>query len=138
MKIIHITGRSGTGKTTLIKNLIPALAKIGSVAVVKHLRDHAYALEEGKDTTEFFSAGATIAVGIDDEKSVAAIRTTSLDDILSLLQEQGMDFAVVEGFKARSFAKIVIGDLAAENCVMRNPSVHDIIANVDRFETFRK
>jgi molybdopterin-guanine dinucleotide biosynthesis protein MobB len=136
MKIIHVAGRSNTGKTTLIKQLIPALAEKGSVGVIKHLGDHRYELAQGKDTTEFFSAGATIAVGIDAEKSVAAIRTTNLDDSLSFLHSEGMDFAVIEGFKARSFPKIILGDLAAENCVLRNPSVMDVIANLDRFSDY--
>lgn len=136
MKIIHVAGRSNSGKTTLIKDLVPALAGKGTVGVIKHLGDHLYKLSPGKDTTEFFSAGATIAVGIDAEKSVAAIRTTDLDAMLSLLAANGIDYAVIEGFKARPFNKIVLGDLAAENCVLRDPSVQDVIANLDRFSDF--
>ncbi len=136
MKIIHIVGSSNSGKTMLIKKLVPALAEKGSVGVIKHLGDHIYELSQGKDTTEFFSAGASISVGMDAEKSVAAIRTTSLDDVLLLLHSKGMDFAVIEGFKARMFSKIILGDLTAENCVLRNPSVPDVIANLDRFDTY--
>lgn len=138
MKIIQLAGRSNTGKTTLIKQLVPVLAEQGRVGVIKHLKDHTFALEEGRDTTEFFSAGAAISVGIDAEKSVALIRTTSLDDMLALLDDNGMDFAIIEGFKTRPFKKIVLGDLEIENCFLRNPTVADVVANLDRFETFSR
>jgi len=65
MKIIHIVGSSGSGKTTFIRKLIPALKRQGSVAVIKHVGDHSYTLEEGKDTTVFFETGADISVGVD-------------------------------------------------------------------------
>lgn len=136
MKIIHIAGRSNSGKTTLIQHLIPALAEKGSVGVIKHLGDHTYALENGKDTTEFFSAGAAIAVGMDAEKSVATIRTHNLDAILHLLHDRGMDFAIIEGFKGRAFAKVVLGDLETENCVLRDPVVPEILASLDRFDDY--
>lgn len=136
MRIIQVVGTSNSGKTTLIKDLVPALAVKGRVGVVKHLGDHLYDLSPGKDTTEFFSSGASISVGMDAEKSVAAIRTTSLDRILLLLYTEGMDFAVVEGFKARPFPRIVLGDLAAENCVIRNPSVSDVITNLKKFSLY--
>jgi len=138
MKIIQFAGRSNTGKTTLIKNLIPELTKLGRVGVIKHLGDHLFALDEGRDTTEFFSAGAAISVGIDAEKSVAAFRITGLDEMLDLLDERGMDFAIVEGFKGYPFPKIVLGDLEIENCVLRNPTVADVIKNLDRFETYNR
>ncbi|RQW06400.1 MAG: molybdopterin-guanine dinucleotide biosynthesis protein B, partial [Calditrichaeota bacterium] len=45
MKIIQIVGRSNSGKTTFIRNLVPQLKKTGKVAVIKHLGDHDYQLE---------------------------------------------------------------------------------------------
>jgi len=137
MKIIQIAGHSGSGKTTLIRNLIPALGVLGSVAVIKHMGHHTFNPEPGKDTTVFFDTGAKITVAIDAEKSVALLRTASLDAILALLGSTGTDFVVLEGFKDRSFAKAVIGNLAAENTLLRDPTVDDIIANLDRFDTYR-
>jgi len=46
MKIIHIVGRSNSGKTTFIRTLIPELKKLGTVAGIKHLGDHEYQLEK--------------------------------------------------------------------------------------------
>lgn len=138
MKIIQVVGYSNSGKTTFIKNMIPELKKKGNVAVVKHLGDHTYTIEEGKDTTVFFNAGADISVGIDSDKAVAAIRKNTLDDVLGMLFDQHMDFAIIEGFKQRSFPKIVIGNLTADTTILTNPSVDEVISSLNLFETFRK
>ncbi|MCJ7741117.1 MAG: molybdopterin-guanine dinucleotide biosynthesis protein B [Methanoregula sp.] len=138
MKIIQIVGNSNSGKTTFIKNLIPELKKKGKVAVIKHLGDHTYNIEEGKDTTAFFDAGADMSVGIDSDKAVAAIRKNTLDDVLGMLLDQGMDFAIIEGFKQRSFPKIVIGSLTADTCILSNPTVNEVTTSLNLFENFRK
>jgi molybdopterin-guanine dinucleotide biosynthesis protein MobB len=136
MKIIHIVGRSNAGKTTFIKTLIPVLKGQGSVAVIKHLGDHGYRLEEGKDTTGFFDQGADISVGIDSHKSVVVIHNNSLDTMLSILCNQGMDFVIIEGFKTRTFPKIVIGDLTGEPCVLRDPTTAQVVASLPLFEDY--
>ena len=136
MKIIQVVGRSESGKTTFIKKLIPELKKRGTVAVIKHLGDHAYNLEEEKDTTIFFDTGADISVGIDSHKAVAVIRKPGLEDILTILFNQGITFAVIEGFKQRTFPKIVIGSLNAGNCILSNPSMNEVIISLDLFENF--
>ena len=136
MKVIQITGRSNTGKTTFIKSLIPVLNNKGKVAVIKHLADHDFLLEKGKDTTGFFDAGAAISAGIDGHKSVVAIQNNSLDEMLTLMKSQSIDFTIIEGFKQRSFKKIVIGDLQIEGCILRDPAVDDVVASIDRFDTY--
>ena len=136
MKIIQVTGRSKSGKTTFIKSLIPELNKKGKVAVIKHLGDHNYLLDEGKDTTGFFLAGAEISAGLDVDKAVVALRDNSLDAMLALLKGQGIDFAIIEGFKQRSFKKIVIGDLQVEGCILHNPTTEDVVASIGRFDTY--
>jgi molybdopterin-guanine dinucleotide biosynthesis protein MobB len=138
MKIIQIVGSSNSGKTTFIKNLIPELKKKGTVAVIKHLGDHTYNIEEGKDTTVFFDSGADISVGVDSHKAVATFRKNTLDDVLGMLLDQGMDFAIIEGFKQRSFPKIVIGSLTADTCILTNPAVTEVITSLNLFENFRK
>jgi molybdopterin-guanine dinucleotide biosynthesis protein MobB len=138
MKIIQIVGTSNSGKTTFIKNLIPEIKKLGTVAVIKHLGDHTFHIEEEKDTTVFFYAGADISVGIDSHKAVVAFRSNALEDILGMLFDQGMDFAIIEGFKQRSFPKIVIGSLPADKCVLSNPGVSDVIASLSLFENFSR
>jgi molybdopterin-guanine dinucleotide biosynthesis protein MobB len=136
MKIIQIVGRSNSGKTTFIKFLVPELKKKGKVAVIKHLGDHEFHLEDGKDTTGFFDAGAEIAVGIDAHKSVVAIRNNSLEDMLDLLKNQDIDFVIIEGFKQKPFPKIVIGTLAIDNCVLMNPEIASVIESLNLFTDY--
>jgi len=136
MKIIHVVGRSNSGKTTFIRNLVPVLKKTGRVAVIKHLGEHDYHLETGKDTTQFFDAGAEIAVGIDSHKSVVAIRNNTLEGMLDLLLSQEMDFVVIEGFKQNPFPKIVIGSLEIDNCVLVNPAIEEVVASLSLFADY--
>jgi molybdopterin-guanine dinucleotide biosynthesis protein MobB len=136
MKIIQIVGRSNSGKTTFIRTLIPELRKLGTVAVIKHLGDHDYLLEKGKDTTGFFDAGAEISVGMDSNKAVIAIHNNSLDDMLAILCNAKMAYVIIEGFKTRTFPKIVIGDLASEPCVLRDPTVDQVISSLAMFEDY--
>ena len=136
MKIIQVVGRSNSGKTTFIKKLIPKLKTQGRVAVIKHLGDHEFELEDGKDTTGFFDAGADISVGIDAHKSVVAIRNNSLESTLQILFEQGIDFTVIEGFKQRAFPRIVIGNLKTDQCVLTNPCPDEVLASLNAFEDF--
>jgi molybdopterin-guanine dinucleotide biosynthesis protein B len=74
MTIIGIVGRSQSGKTGLIKELIPELRKKGlRVAAVKHC-PHGFSLDlEGKDSWEFMTAGAA-GVGLVGPDTLAVIR----------------------------------------------------------------
>ncbi|MCK9593752.1 MAG: molybdopterin-guanine dinucleotide biosynthesis protein B [Methanoregula sp.] len=136
MKIIQVSGRANSGKTTFISNLIPSLKPHGRVGVIKHLGDHDYLLDEEKDTTVFFENGADISVGIDSHKSVIVLHSDNLDEILLFFKNDGVDYAVIEGFKTRNFPKIIIGDLPSDTCVLRNPSVDLVISSLSLFEDY--
>jgi molybdopterin-guanine dinucleotide biosynthesis protein MobB len=136
MKIIQVAGRSNSGKTTFIRKLVPELKKIGSVGVIKHLGDHEFTLEDGKDTTLFYEAGADIIAGIDSKKTVLTMPASDFDDVLALYAKKGIDFTVIEGYKQRSFARIVIGTLEIERCVMSNPTTDDVIRSLDLFDDY--
>jgi molybdopterin-guanine dinucleotide biosynthesis protein len=66
------------------------------------------------------------------------LRTNTLEDIFGMLFDQGMEFAVIEGFKQQSFPKIVIGSLPADKCVLSNPGVGEVIASLGLFENFSR
>jgi molybdopterin-guanine dinucleotide biosynthesis protein MobB len=136
MKIIQVVGRSNSGKTTFIRNLVPVLKEKGTVAVIKHLGDHEYQLEPEKDTTLFFDAGADVAVGIDSHKSVVAIRKNTLESMLDQLLVQQIDFVVIEGFKQKPFPKIVIGSLTIDHCILRDPDTNDVVAALQHFAVY--
>jgi molybdopterin-guanine dinucleotide biosynthesis protein MobB len=136
MKVIPVAGTSGSGKTSFILAIIPLLSRIGHVGTVKHIGHHAMEVPEGKDTTVMFATGAQAVAGIDREKTIITLRSTSVIDSLDLLAGQGVAFAVVEGFKGSTWPKIIIGDLEAEGCLLRNPAPEDVIRDLDRFPDY--
>jgi molybdopterin synthase catalytic subunit len=137
MRIVHIAGLSGSGKTTFIRRLLPLLQEIGPVAVIKHMGHHVHALDPGKDTTVFFDAGIVASVGIDPEKSVMVVREPSLPLVLTSVSCLGIENTVIEGFKFLPIPKVVIGDYpGASGVILKNPSPRDVIGALPRFAEF--
>ncbi|MDD1679540.1 MAG: molybdopterin-guanine dinucleotide biosynthesis protein B [Methanomicrobiales archaeon] len=136
MKVIQVVGYSGTGKTRFIEELIPLLLPHGEVGVIKHLGEHTFSLEEGKDTTLFYEREGTISAGIDAEKTVIIVRENRLDHTLRMFSDAGVQFCIVEGFKSIRFPRIVIGDLETEECVLRNPSPEEVMGALSRFSEY--
>ncbi len=135
MKVIHIAGWSGSGKTTFIRDLVDALAPLGPVGTIKHIGDHICDLPTGKDTSLHYDAGASIAVGIDCEKTMITRRTISLSSALDHLSNTGIKYAVIEGFKSIPFQKVVIGDLDVP-ALIRNPDIKDVISILSSFDDY--
>ena len=133
MRIIHVVGRKKSGKTTFIHSLIPVLRKQGKTAVLKNLHTHFFEQPPGTDTTTHYEHGADIVIGTDPEKAMIAIPNGSLHDMLNLLSDQGMDFAIIEGHKAEPFQKVILGDLEMEGCVLRNPKPEDVLTHITEF-----
>jgi len=136
MRVINIVGYSNSGKTTLIAKLVPMLAKIGSVATIKHMGHHIFELPEGKDTTIHYEAGATCGCGIDQEKSVLSLRTTDIFMILDIYNFLGYDYCIVEGYKEEGFACVTLGDHDSENTLLCNPTVEELYEHRDVFPIY--
>lgn len=136
MKIIHVAGTSNSGKTTFITSLLDEMARTypGKTGVIKHIGDHSYELEEGKDTTLHYEHGANYVAGIDSEKTVITVREPEISAVLDLFSDAGMKYVIIEGFKGYNFNKVILGDLEAENCILRNPSVEEVIESLDEFD----
>jgi molybdopterin synthase catalytic subunit len=117
MKVISIVGYKKTGKTTLVERLVAELKKHGTVGTIKHSRDEI--LPYGGDTDRHLDSGATVTVGVTPTRSVKIFRSTDVKGALRELSMDGVDFAVVEGFKDSSLPKIAIGDVEADNVVAR-------------------
>lgn len=136
MKVISVTGLSGSGKTTFIRALIPHLVKLGTVGTLKHTGHHSMELPKGKDTTLMFEAGANAVTGIDSEKLLVTLRGNSVPDALDLLSYRGTDIAVIEGFKESRLPKVMIGDLENPYCILRNPTVEEVLQNIWQFPEY--
>jgi molybdopterin-guanine dinucleotide biosynthesis protein MobB len=137
MRVIQFAGWSKTGKTTLIEEVLAALPPEIPVGVVKHLGGaHPFELEPGRDTTRFFAGGAQAVTGIDHEKSVTVLKSDTLLYALDRLSDAGCEVALVEGFKREPFAKVVIGDLDTERCLLRNPTAQEVVGAIERFDEY--
>lgn len=113
LPVIGLCAYSGTGKTTLITQLLPMLKKQGlRIGVVKHAH-HKFDIDHpGKDSYEFRQAGAE-QVAVASKNRIAWIKEQRdnetepvLSDALSALDTDDLDLVIVEGFKAEEFPKI--------------------------------
>jgi molybdopterin-guanine dinucleotide biosynthesis protein B len=110
--LIGFAAFSGTGKTTLLKAIIPLLKARGlRLGVIKHAH-HAFAIDKpGKDSFELRSAGAT-TVMLSSSARRAMItelerqQEPSLAEELSHFDIDSVDIILVEGFKREPFRKI--------------------------------
>ncbi len=135
MRVVQFAGWSKTGKTSLIEEVLRAAPPTTVIGVIKHLGGtHPFALEPGRDTTRFYEQGARAVTGIDREKGVTLLRDDSLEAALDRLSDAGCDVALVEGFKTVPFARVVVGDLPSDRCVLRDPVPAEVFAALDRFD----
>jgi molybdopterin-guanine dinucleotide biosynthesis protein MobB len=111
--ILGFSAYSGTGKTTLLRQLIPALkAKNINVAVIKHAH-HLFDIDTpGKDSYEIREAGSQQTLVASSR--LMALMQTSLDTeknpelskLIPRLDTSTLNIILVEGFKHEPFAKI--------------------------------
>lgn len=108
--IITFVGKSGTGKTTLLEQLIPILKARGlRLAVLKHDAHHFEMDKPGKDTYRFTAAGADVVTISNPEKFALIERPQSeltVADIVSRLPT--VDLVLTEGYKHSRYPKIEI------------------------------
>ncbi|HWQ66185.1 MAG TPA: molybdopterin-guanine dinucleotide biosynthesis protein B [Methanospirillum sp.] len=135
MRIIQISGWSGSGKTTFILGLLEVLSRLGTVGTIKHIGDHICDLPAGKDTTLHYLAGASVSIGIDQKRTLITRDSLSLFDALDMLADTGVEYAVVEGFKQVPFRKVVIGDLNLP-CLIRDPTIEGVITHLNEFDEY--
>ena len=113
MKVISIIGEKKSGKTTLIEDLIMRLKDYGSVGCIKHAQE--LDLDESKDTTRLFNAGAEVVIGSSEHVTLKLSRSKSkslnLKEQLKDMADSGMDFVLVEGFKSSDLPKIALNPL---------------------------
>lgn len=110
--LLGLAAYSGTGKTTLLRRLLPLLKARGlRVGVVKHAH-HSFDTDlPGKDSYELRKAGAAQMLVASRRRwalvtETANAREPRLEDALRHLDQSALDLVLVEGFKAESFPKI--------------------------------
>jgi molybdopterin-guanine dinucleotide biosynthesis protein B len=101
-RVVGIVGRQGSGKTTLIERLIPAIQARGlSVSTIKHTHHHDVELDiPGKDSYRHRVAGASEVIVASDHgwaRIAARPGPATLPELLAQLRP--VDVVLVEGFK---------------------------------------
>jgi molybdopterin-guanine dinucleotide biosynthesis protein B len=102
--LLGLAAFSGTGKTTLLTQLIPKLRAQGlKVAVIKHAH-HLFDLDQpGKDSYKLRQAGASPVMVVSSLRRAIIYeyenQEVRLAEQLPFLVTQGLDLILVEGFK---------------------------------------
>jgi molybdopterin-guanine dinucleotide biosynthesis protein B len=109
--LITVTGRTDTGKTTLVVKLVRELTKRGyRVATIKDSQKCPTFDVAGKDSARHVAAGS-IATAIKTEQELAIIKPfkeeVSLDEIARMLGDE-VDLVIAEGFKYADSPKIEV------------------------------
>jgi molybdopterin-guanine dinucleotide biosynthesis protein MobB len=113
--VIGFVAVSGTGKTTLLKKLVPLLTERGMrIGYLKHAH-HSFDLDTpGKDSFEIREAGASQTLiasaerwALQAENPVKG-RDPSLEEMLATFDSSALDLVLVEGFKHSPYAKIEV------------------------------
>lgn len=106
--IYSVVAYSGTGKTTFLEKLIPALKKRGlRVAVFKHDAHDFQIDREGKDSYRLTAAGADMTLLASARRAVVMEnRPVEVETLLK--QVHDVDLILTEGFKFGDWKKIMV------------------------------
>ena len=109
MRVFAVSGYSGTGKTTLVEEIIRLLVKSGhSVATIKSSK-HEAGSDQGSDTWRHRKAGASLTIFLGPNTESA--RFTDRIDPDDLARLSKYDYLIVEGMKSVNIPKFwCIGD----------------------------
>jgi molybdopterin-guanine dinucleotide biosynthesis protein B len=133
LPLLAFAACSGTGKTTLLKRVIPLLNERGiRPGLIKHTHHDMDVDKPGKDSYELRKAGAAQTI-VASQKRWALMTETPDENELDLyylasrMDESSLDVILVEGFKHESVPKILLyregtslnaGDLAIDSHVI--------------------
>ncbi len=110
--VLGFAAYSGTGKTTLIKQIIKDLVVDGVVlSVIKHAH-HDFDIDyPGKDSYELRKSGARQTLIASDKRralisELPVASEPEVGELVGSLQQSGIDLIIVEGFRDQAFPKI--------------------------------
>jgi molybdopterin-guanine dinucleotide biosynthesis adapter protein len=110
--VLGFAAFSGTGKTTLLAQLIPLLKAHGlRIGLIKHSHHNIQIDQPGKDSFRLREAGASPVMLVSSHRRaiITEFQTVAepvLDEQLLAFDQSGLDLILVEGFKATRFPKI--------------------------------
>ena len=114
LPLLGITAWSGTGKTTLLKQLIPQLRKRGiRVGMIKHTHHNMDVDKPGKDSYELRKAGADQTLVASQQRWALMTETPGQSELdlyylASRFDTRQLDLILVDGFKGETIPKIAL------------------------------
>lgn len=106
--VLSVVAYSGTGKTTLLEKLIPALKKRGlRLCVIKHDAHGFQVDKEGKDSWRMTQAGADVTI-VTNGAHAAVFENRPVSDAELLSRVQDVDLILTEGYKHGNWKKIAL------------------------------
>lgn len=112
--VLAISAWSGTGKTTLLKKLIPALCGKGiRPGLIKHTHHNMDVDKPGKDSYELRKAGAAQTMVASSQRWALMTETPDvapldLAYLVGRMDHSLLDLVLVEGFKHEAVPKILL------------------------------
>lgn len=112
--VLGIVAFSGTGKTTLLTQLIPLFHERGiHIAVIKHAHHDVDIDNPAKDTYKMRQAGASPVILTSQQRTAIMIehadsQAPGLNELLGYLNPAKIDLVLVEGFKELTFNKLFL------------------------------
>jgi molybdopterin-guanine dinucleotide biosynthesis adapter protein len=135
--ILGFAAASGTGKTTLLTQLLPLLKKAGlRVGLIKHSH-HDFEIDyAGKDSFELRKAGATPVLLVSKYRRAIIEEfenqtEPTLAEQIALFDVTKIDLILVEGFRHEAFAKIELHRAALNKPLLFLNDAHIIAVATD-------
>lgn len=110
--LLGFVAASGTGKTTLLTQLIPLLKNHGlRIGLIKHSHHNVDIDHQGKDSYRLRMAGATPVMLVSPYRraiitELNAAQEPGLNEQLTFFDQSALDLLLIEGFKSEAFPKI--------------------------------
>ncbi len=106
-RVLVFCGPHNSGKTTLIRRVVPLLVQSGlSVSLVKLTKHRGIFEDEGKDTTFFLRLPSEEVVLVSPDKTAFLVKEPlSLEDVVDRLSA---DVVICEGFRQSPYRKIAV------------------------------
>lgn len=136
--VLAVAAWSGTGKTTLLEQLLPLLRRRElNVGVIKHAH-HAFDVDKpGKDSYRLRSAGAAPMLVASRERFALMQETPGqaepdLANLLGMMALHAPDLVIVEGFKAWPLPKLVLyRDGVGDPAIFKDPWVRAVAVKAE-------